>query len=124
MRHVTSVSLSAGVAVAILTLGLRAETPGVYAIRGARVVTASGATLESGHMVTRRGGIGPVGASVAPPPDADVIDGAGLPVYPGLIDRGNPRAADQPIPQAPQDVTTTAQLERWKRAQILKPQAR
>ena len=65
-----------------------------------------------------------VGASVAVPSDALVIDGAGLTVYPGLIDLGNTRAADQPAPPAPQNVRTIAELERWKRLQLLKPQAR
>src|SRR5262249_54122160 len=65
-----------------------------------------------------------VGPSVAVPSDADVIDGKGLTVYPGLFDLGNTRAAEQPVPQAPQNARTTAELERWKRAQILKPQAR
>src|SRR5205823_2667438 len=55
---------------------------------------------------------------------AEVIDGKGLTVYPGLIDLGNTRAADQPAPQPPQNPRTTAEVERWKRTQILKPQAR
>jgi imidazolonepropionase-like amidohydrolase len=103
---------------------LRADAPNVYAIRGARIVTAAGAPLESGTIVIRRGVIEAVGANVAVPADADVIDGNGLTVYPGLIDLGNTRAADQPAPQMPQDLNTTAEVERWKRAQILKPQAR
>ena len=103
---------------------LRADAPNVYAIRGAHVVTAAGAPLESGTIVIRRGVIEAVGANVAVPAEADVIDGSGLTVYPGLIDLGNTRAADQPAPQMPQDLNTTAEVERWKRAQILKPQAR
>jgi imidazolonepropionase-like amidohydrolase len=74
--------------------------------------------------VVRGGLIDAVGASVTVPSDADVIDGKGLTVYPGLIDLGNTRAAEQPIPPAPQNARATAELERWKRAQILKPQAR
>jgi len=96
----------------------------VYAIRGARIVTAAGSAIDSGTVVIRRGVIDAVGASVAVPPDAAVIDGAGKTVYPGLIDLGNTRAADQPAPQLPQNIRTTAELERWKRLQILKPQAR
>ena len=113
-----------GLAALTLTLGVRADTPNVYAIRGARIVTAAGATIESGTIVVRHGLIDAVGPSVTPPSDADVIDGSGLTVYPGLIDLGNPRAADQPAPQPPQNPRTTAEIERWKRAQILKPQAR
>ncbi len=108
----------------LLTLSVRADAPLVYAIRGARIVTAAGAPIDSGTVVMRRGVIEAVGASVAVPPDAEVIDGSGLTVYPGLIDLGNTRAADQPIPQTPQNLRTTAELERWKRAQIFKPQAR
>ena len=105
-------------------VSLGADAPDVYAIRGARIVTAAGAPIESGTIVVRRGVIDTVGAGVAVPSDAAVIDGTGLTVYPGLIDLGNPRAADQPLPQTPQNLQTTAELERWKRAQILKPQAR
>jgi len=111
-------------AVLAVPFALRADAPNVYAIRGARIVTAAGATIESGTIVVRRGVIDAVGASVAVPPDAAVIDGAGKTVYPGLIDLGNTRAADQPAPQLPQNIRTTAELERWKRLQILKPQAR
>ena len=107
-----------------LPLALRADTPDVIAIRGARIVTAAGAPIDSGTIVIRHGVIDAVGASVTVPADAAVIDGSGLTVYPGLIDLGNTRAADQPAPQMPQNLRTTAEVERWKRAQILKPQAR
>jgi len=120
MRRVFFASLAA----LPLTLGLRAETPDIYAIRGARIVTAAGAAIDSGTVVIRQGIIEAVGSSVAVPADAEVIDGTGMTVYPGLIDLGNTRAADQPIPQAPQNVRTTAELERWKSAQIFRPQAR
>jgi imidazolonepropionase-like amidohydrolase len=111
-------------ALVALPFALRADTPNVYAIRGARIVTAAGAPIESGTIVIRRGIIDAVGASVAIPPEAMLIDGSGKTVYPGLIDLGNTRAADQPAPQPPQNLRTTAELERWKRLQILKPQAR
>src|SRR5438067_432759 len=107
-----------------LTLGLRADAPHVYAIRGARIVTAAGAPIDSGTVVLRRGVIDAIGPAVPVPADAEIIDGKGLTVYPGLIDLGNTTLADQPIPQQPQNPRTTADLERWKRDQILKPQAR
>ena len=110
--------------VAAPLIALRAEVPGIYAIRGARIVTAAGTPIESGTIVIRGGTIDAVGASVAVPPDAFAIDGAGLTVYPGLIDLGNTRAADQAAPAAPQNVRSIAELERWKRLQLLKPQAR
>jgi imidazolonepropionase-like amidohydrolase len=103
---------------------VHADAPGVYAIRGARIVTAAGPPIESGTIVIRGGRIDGVGASVTPPADAEVIDGSHLIVYPGLIDLGNTRAAEQPAPQQPENLRTTAEVERWKRTQILKPQAR
>ena len=116
--------LSFAVAASITTFAAGAEAPNVYAIRGARIVTGAGAPIESGTVVIRRGLIEAVGANVTIPSDADVIEGKGLSVYPGLIDLGNTKAAAQPMPPEPQNVKTTAELERWKRAQILKPQAR
>jgi imidazolonepropionase-like amidohydrolase len=60
--------------------------PGTYAITNARIVPVSGPTLERGTIVIRNGLIVAVGATAAAPADARVIDGAGLTVYPGLID--------------------------------------
>src|SRR5688572_20734855 len=72
----------------------RAEAPRAYAISGARLVTVSGAPIQSGTIVIRNGLIEAVGADVKAPPDAVVIEGAGMTVYPGLIDMGNPAGTD------------------------------
>jgi imidazolonepropionase-like amidohydrolase len=116
--------LVVGLVALALPWALRADTPNVFAIRGARIVTAAGAPIDQGTIVIRRGTIEAVGATVTPPNDADVIDGTGLTVYPGLIDLGNTKAAEQPVPQLPQNLRTSNEVERWKRSQILKPQAR
>jgi imidazolonepropionase-like amidohydrolase len=63
-----------------------AEKQDVYALVGAKVMTISGATLETGTVVLRDGVIESVGAAVAPPVDARVIDAKGLTLTPGLID--------------------------------------
>ena len=72
-----------------------------YAITGARIVTVSGAEIPRGTVVIRGGLIAAVGANVAAPADARIIDGTGLTVYPGLIDAntnlGMP-ATQQPRP--------------------------
>jgi imidazolonepropionase-like amidohydrolase len=107
-----------------LPFALQADAPNVYAIRGAHIVTAAGAPIGSGTIVMRGGVVEAVGANITVPPEAEVMDGKGLMVYPGLIDLGNTRVADQPPAQMPQNLTTTAEVERWKRAQILKPQTR
>lgn len=121
MRRVV---LSALLVSAAVPFALRADAPDVYAIRGARIVTAAGAAIESGTVVMRRGIIDAVGANITAPPEALIVDGSGMTVYPGLIDLGNTSAADQPAPTPPQNMRTTAELERWKRTQIFKPEAR
>lgn len=76
-------------AVVLLCAGLpvlRGESPGVVAIRDAKIVTVSGATIEKGVIVLKDGLIADVGATASVPEGAWVIDGAGLTVYPGLID--------------------------------------
>ena len=77
--------------IAILLLGaaacaLQAKAPAVFAIRDARIVTVSGPVLERGTVLIRDGLIQAVGVDVAVPPEAWVIEGKGLTVYPGLID--------------------------------------
>lgn len=61
---------------------------GSYAIRGARIVTVSGATIENGNIVIQDGKITAVGANAAIPSGAETFDGKGLSVYPGMIDAG------------------------------------
>ncbi|HEY9402454.1 MAG TPA: amidohydrolase family protein [Pyrinomonadaceae bacterium] len=63
-------------------------TPGTFAIRNARIVTVSGADIESGTVVVSDGKIAAVGANVAVPAGAVEIDARGLSVYPGMIDLG------------------------------------
>lgn len=61
------------------------DTTAVYAIRNAKIVTVTGATIEKGTVLIRDGKIAEVGATVRIPADAKVIDATGLSVYPGLI---------------------------------------
>src|SRR5882762_8823852 len=60
--------------------------PQYFAIRGARVVPVAGPPIENATVVLSRGTITAVGKEVAIPPEAWVIDGKGLIVYPGLVD--------------------------------------
>ena len=101
-------------------LGLTADAPHVYGIRGARVVTASGPDIAEGTVVIRNGGIESVGPSVDVPQAAQVIDGKGLVVYPGLIDMGTAVGLDVPAIQRPQNPRTSEDVERWKRSVILR----
>ncbi len=70
----------------ILSVGIHPDHASDIAITGARLVTVSGETIESGTIVITGGKIAALGADVAPPEGADVIDGSGKTVYPGLID--------------------------------------
>src|SRR5579864_878648 len=70
----------------ISCLGVWAETPQAVAIRNATVVTVSGPVLARATVVLRGGLIEAAGANAAIPPDAWIVDGEGLTVYPGLID--------------------------------------
>ena len=56
------------------------------AIRNARIITVAGPVLDKGTVVMRDGLIESVGADATAPPDAVVVEGEGLTVYPGLID--------------------------------------
>jgi len=55
-------------------------------IRNARIVTVSGPVIERGSVLISGARIAAIGADVAVPPGAVVIDGSGKTVYPGLID--------------------------------------
>src|ERR1041384_6258259 len=96
--------------VALVLLSLNLNVSGqrsaidTYAITNARIVTVSGPIIERGTVVVRNGLIAAVGADVSAPPDARVIDGTGLTVYPGLIDSYTnlalPEASPAPSPRA------------------------
>src|SRR6266852_7558420 len=60
--------------------------PRYFAIRNARIVPVSGPVIEGGTIVIARGVIAAVGKDIPVPPEAWVIDGKGLTIYPGLID--------------------------------------
>jgi imidazolonepropionase-like amidohydrolase len=111
MIHSRRPTLPAGVLVVALALGALApareglsDEPPVFAIRDARIVPVSAAPIEKGTVVVRDGLIEAVGAEVSIPPDAWILDGKGLVVYPGLLDAGSdiglPAAAAEPTPLA------------------------
>ena len=69
-----------------------------YAITNARIVPVSGPMINRGTVVIRDGLIAAVGANVTAPPDARIIDGNGLTVYPGLFDSNTSLGISQPSP--------------------------
>jgi imidazolonepropionase-like amidohydrolase len=121
MTRTVRFGTAAVVAAAAITLGAAAEAPQIYAIKGARIVTASGDAIPSGTIVLRNGLIDAVGAAAQVPADATVIEGAGLTVYPGLVDMGTSTGVEIPSPPQPQNIRTTDEAERYKRSVIFRP---
>ena len=64
MKGVTRLSLCITAGALAFAVAPRAEGPHIYAIRGARLVTASGAPIATGTIVLRNGLIDAVGADV------------------------------------------------------------
>jgi imidazolonepropionase-like amidohydrolase len=108
-------------AAATLAIGVRADAPHIYAIKGARLVTAAGAPIASGTIVIKNGLIEAIGADVQPPAEAIVIEGAGLSVYPGLIDMGTSTGIETTAQTPPATFRTTEEAERFRRNAILRP---
>ena len=77
-----------------------ADAPGVYAITGGTVHPVSGAEIPNGTVIIRGGLVEAVGANLAIPADATVVDARGGHIYPGLIDAqtslGFPSASARP----------------------------
>lgn len=61
---------------------------GTYAITNARIETVSDGTIENGTIVIQGDRIIAVGKNVTIPAGAQIIDGTGMHVYPGMIDSG------------------------------------
>lgn len=59
---------------------------GVYVIQHAKIFTLAGAPIERGSIVIEGGRITAVGATVTVPAGAEIVNGEGLQVYPGLFD--------------------------------------
>jgi imidazolonepropionase-like amidohydrolase len=95
-RFTSIVFLLMCIAVASVATRPRAQTrtDAVVAIRNATILTATKGTIQNGTIVLRGGKIAAVGANVAVPAGADVVDGTGKFVSPGIIDCHSHIAAD------------------------------
>ena len=98
----------------LVTPVTRAQAPKAqpHAITGVRVVLPGDKVLPRATVVVRDGLIAEVGLEVRVPADAIVIDGAGLTVYPGLIDASGTRGYDATMrrsaggPPSPEDLSS------------------
>ncbi len=104
-----------------------APAPNTFAITNARIVSGSGKIIEHGTLVLRGGLIMAVGDGnkVATPPDARVIDGTGLSVYPALVDAftsdGMPAASTSSAPERGAVYPVTTIRAEMDAATLLKP---
>jgi imidazolonepropionase-like amidohydrolase len=73
---------------AALTAQTTRSAERVTVIRNATIIPVTAPRITNGTIVLRDGRIEAVGPNVTVPADARVIDGAGLFVYPGMIDAG------------------------------------
>jgi len=81
------VALVAGFGASVpVTLGAQAPAPGLVAIRNATLLTVTRGTIANGTIVIRDGKIAAVGTNVQIPAGAEIYDGAGRFVSPGIID--------------------------------------
>lgn len=82
-------AIPAGLLALALAAAVAAQDPVAdrrpVAFTNARLVTVSGATIERGTLVVRNGTIEAIGADVAVPPGARVVDATGATILPGLV---------------------------------------
>jgi len=76
------------------TRSTAADSGPTLAIVHARVLTVTRGTIEDGTVLVKAGRIAAVGAGVAVPPGAEIIDATGRTLTPGLIDCHSHIAAD------------------------------
>ncbi len=91
---------------------------GVIAITNARFFPISGAPIERGTMVVRDGRIEAVGANVAVPAGAEVVDAGGQDVYPGFIDARTTIGLSEPGPRGFDDTNEMLDINAAVRAQV------
>jgi imidazolonepropionase-like amidohydrolase len=91
-HHLAPWTFLLGIAFALLPLsaarmgGQAQPRAGVIALKGATLVTVTQGTIPNGTIVLRDGKIAAIGANVAVPAGAEVIDVTGKFISPGLID--------------------------------------
>jgi imidazolonepropionase-like amidohydrolase len=117
--RVTAIALLAGLFATVAAIAQQIGNPtaqdgvlpprGTFVIRNARIVPVSGPDIESGSVVIRDGKIEAVGAAVNAPSGAQVIDGRGLSVYPGMIDAGTSMGLVE-VPQGANGTVDTAEV--------------
>ena len=92
------------------------DPPSVILIQNATILTVSHGTIEHGSVLIKNGKIAEVGESIKAPQDAQVIDGAGLYVMPGIIDCHSHIAVDGSVNEGSISVSSIVNI-----ADVLNP---
>ena len=95
-----------------------AATGPVTAITNARIFPISGPAIERGTIVIRGNRIEAVGANVAVPAGATVIDAKGGEVYPGFIDARTTIGLNEPGPRGFDDSSEMLEINAALKAQV------
>ena len=90
--------------------------PAAIVIQNATILTVSHGTIEHGSILIVNGKIAEVGQSVHAPKDAQVIDGAGQFVMPGIVDCHSHIAVDGSVNEGSISVSSIANI-----AEVLNP---
>ena len=90
----------------------------VTAITNARIYPISGPVLDKGTIVIRGNRIEAIGANVAVPPGAQVIDAKGHEVYPGFIDARTSMGLNEPGPRSFEDTNEMLEINASVKAQV------
>jgi imidazolonepropionase-like amidohydrolase len=88
------------------------------AITNARIFPISGPPIERGTIVIRGNRIEALGANVAVPPGAQVIDAKGGEVYPGFIDARTSVGLNEPGPRGFEDTSEMLEINASVKAQV------
>ena len=91
------------------------QRSGIFLIRNARIFTGDGKVIENGAVLVRDGKIASIFEGTAPDPErlkADVVEGAGKTLLPGLIDTHIHLAASGGISTDPQDTDVEKAMPR------------
>jgi hypothetical protein len=98
-----TIPLCIGLGVAVFPAVAQAPTPDTFALVGVRIEVGDGRVIDKTTILLRHGVIAAIGPDVKVPADAEVIQGAGLTVYPGFIDGQMISGFTLPATQADQD---------------------
>jgi imidazolonepropionase-like amidohydrolase len=90
----------------------------VTAITNARIYPISSAPIERGTIVIRGNRIEAIGANVAVPAGAQVIDAKGHEVYPGFIDARTSMGLNEPGPRSFEDTNEMLEINASVKAQV------